>query len=79
MANCFWVEKGCTLTQLDVVRKMLSTIRHAVENAAAVDDIVADMESGGNSWKSILDVSVLGNVSEGVPRTSFPEDSLVVR
>ena len=79
MANCFWVEKGCALTQLDVVKKMLSTIRHAVENAAAVDDIVADMESGGNSWKSILHVSVLDRVSEGVPRTLFPEDSLTVR
>jgi hypothetical protein len=79
IANCFWVEKGASLTQLDVVKKMQGTIRHAIEKAAEVDAIVADMEADGNEWKSILHVSVLDKVSEGTPRTSFPEQPVEVR
>jgi hypothetical protein len=41
VANCFWMAKGSRLTRLDVVKKMQSTLRHAVEesDAAAVDGI----------------------------------------
>jgi hypothetical protein len=78
VASCFWVDKGCVLTQLDVMKKMHSTIRHAVDDERAVDDIVAEMESGGNSWRSTLHVSVLGRVADGISRSSFPSDSLVV-
>jgi hypothetical protein len=78
VANCFWMAKGSRLTRLDVVKKMQSTLRHAVEDAAAVDDMVTEMESGGSSWTAILHVSVLDKVAEGVPRRPFPEDTLEV-
>jgi hypothetical protein len=58
---------------------MQGTIRHAIENAADVDAIVADMEADGNEWKSVLHVSVLDKVSEGTARTSFPEQPMQVR
>ena len=73
------MEKGSQLTELDVMKKMQSTIRFAVENAAAVDEIVAEMESGGELWKNVLHVSILDTVSEGVARRSFPEGPLQVR
>jgi hypothetical protein len=79
IASCFWVEKGLSLSRLDVVKMMQATIRHAIENAADVDAIVADMEGGGNEWKTVLHVSVLDKVSEGTARTSFPEQPVPVR
>ncbi len=79
IASCFWVEKAASLSRLDVVKMMRGTIRHAIENAADVDAIVADMEADGNEWKSILHVSVLDKVSEGAARTSFPEQPMQVR
>jgi hypothetical protein len=78
IANCFWMAKGSRLTRLDVVKKMQSTMRHAVEDASAVDDMVTEMESGGRAWTAILHVSVLDKVAEGAPRTPFPEDTLEV-
>jgi hypothetical protein len=78
IASCFWVEKGSRLTQVDVMRRMQSTIRHAVADAAAVDAIVAEMESGGESWQNLLHVSVLENVSDGADRRAFPAEYLEV-
>jgi hypothetical protein len=78
VANCFWVAKGSLLTRLDVVKKMQSTLRHAVEDAAAVDDMVTEMESGGSAWTAILHVSLLDKVAEGATRRPFPEDTLEV-
>ena len=79
IASCFWVEKGCSLTQLDVVKMMQSTIQHAIENAADIDAVVAQMETGGDAWKRFLHVSVLDKVSDGASRTSFPEEPVEVR
>jgi hypothetical protein len=78
IASCFWVEKGSRLTQVDVMRRMQSTIRHAVADAAAVDAIVAEMESGGESWQNLLHVSVLVNFSDGADRRAFPAEYLEV-
>jgi hypothetical protein len=78
VASCFWVEKGSPLTRLDVLKKMHSTMRHAVEREETVDAVVEDMKLGGAFWKSVLHVSVLGRVSEGTPRTAFPDEPLEV-
>jgi hypothetical protein len=78
IASCFWVEKGSLLTQAEVMKKMQSTIRHAVPDGASVDAIVAEMESGGEGWRSLLHVSVLENVTDGTDRRAFPAESLEV-